>query len=391
MNLKGRRIYITGSVDRESDEGKLNTIHAIVRELTITLATEGAVFTVPFGDEPLLKGRTAGPSIIFDWTVIATLHDLLKNEKITAANPNGRLIATISVNKNGQTDPKIPDYRRDMCEELRTAGAITREVLPEGWTAGAIRRQNLARLSDIMIGISGGQGVEHSAIEFSIHGKPVIPLDVNMDSSSRDGSGGSSRLFSKALTKPDDFFTVVPSANAADLLDGTRTENGKKDPAKVVLGIVNLLKALTPPRVFYVRLMDPTAAEANHVEEFFRNTVDKVVKELGFEPYQVNIANVTKPWINQAIFDDLHHSAVIVADFTESRPNCFVEMGYAFGNAQRVILSARKGTNNPFDIKPIETFFWDENDDPTEQVKNFRIHWERNIDMPRLVTPRHAK
>jgi hypothetical protein len=41
-----------------------------------------------------------------------------------------------------------------------------------------------------MIGISGGQGVEQAAIEFSTHGKPVIPLDLNMGSSSNDGSGG---------------------------------------------------------------------------------------------------------------------------------------------------------------------------------------------------------
>ena len=391
MNLKGRRIYVTGSVSPQSDEGQLARVHDIVRELTTSMATQGAIFTAPFGGEPRIEGRTDGPSIIFDWTIITTLYDLLKAGKITPRGPNGRLIATVSINKNGETDPKIPDERKNIYKELRTANAITLEVLPEGWTAGAIRRQSLARLSDIMIGISGGQGAEHSAFEFSVHGKPVIPLDLKMGSSSNDGSGGCGRMFGNALAKPDDFFSVMPTESASDLLDRTRTENGKKDPAEVAESIVNLLRALTPPLVFYVRLMNPTLPESPHVEKFFRNTVDTVVRDLGFEPYQVNIAKTTKAWINQAIFDALHHCAVVVADITAERPNCFVELGYAFGNGQKVILTARRGTHSPFDINPIETFIWDENDDPAEQIKNFRVHWERNIDMPKLVNPRHAK
>jgi hypothetical protein len=119
MNLKGRRIYIAGSVHPQSDEGQLARVHDIVRGLTISLATQGATFTIPFGGEPRLDGRSDGPPIIFDWTVITALHDLLKAGKITPTGPNGSLIATVSVNKNGETDRKIPDDRKDIYKELR--------------------------------------------------------------------------------------------------------------------------------------------------------------------------------------------------------------------------------------------------------------------------------
>ena len=269
--------------------------------------------------------------------------------------------------------------------------AIRSEFLAPGWSAGALQRQSLARISDIMIGISGGQGVEHSAIEYSTHGKPVIPLDVNLGASSNDGSGGATKLFGSALAKPGDFFSVDASASATDLLDETHTYDGKKPQTKVVDAIIKLLNALTPPQIFYVRLMNDKLPDFPNVEKFFRQTVDKLAIDLGFDPYQVDIANVTRPWINQAIFDSLHHSSVVIADITGLRPNCFVELGYAFGNGQKVILTAREGTASPFDISPIGTFVWNENDDPADQINRFRDHWKRNINMPRLVIPRQAR
>ena len=49
------------------------------------------------------------------------------------------------------------------------------EFIESGWSAGAIVRPRLAQLGDILVGISGGQGLEQLAIEYSAKGKPVIP------------------------------------------------------------------------------------------------------------------------------------------------------------------------------------------------------------------------
>ena len=205
MNIRGRRIQIAGSADIEADESKLAYVHSLVSELSLALAREGASFVIPFGREPLLKDRADGPSIIFDWTVAEAAHRMLKQGLAQSSSPNGRLVATLATTK---TDSQIPLARRHIFDELRTSDAVNIEFLDPGWNAGAIRRRRSAQLGDVLIGVSGGEGVEHLAVEYSSQGKPVIPLDIQVGSSERDGAGGASRLFERALAQPDVFFRV---------------------------------------------------------------------------------------------------------------------------------------------------------------------------------------
>ena len=388
MNLRGRRIHIVGSADPEADEKKLSYVHSLVSELTVTLAREGATFVIPFGKEPLLKDRSDGPSIIFDWTVAEAVHRMLKDGATVPSSTNGRLVATIATMK---TDGNIPAARRQIYDELRQQEAVSMESLEPGWSAGAVLRPRLAQLGDILIGISGGQGVEQLAIEYSSKGKPVIPLDISVGASSRDGSGGASRLFDRALAEPSKFFTVSADFSATELLDRTRTRDLETDVVKVVDAIMKLLHALISPQVFYVRLLNDEISEYTSVENFFRKTVDPLVKELGYEPLQMGIGKNEFAWLNKAIFDSLHHSAVALVDLTALRPNCFMELGYALGNKQRVIVAAREDTQIPFDAFAIEAFQWKEPEDLAQRLVRFRAHWERNINMPTLVRPKEAK
>lgn len=388
MDLRGRRIHIVGSADPESDEAKLNYTHSLVSELTSALAAEGAAFVIPFGKEPFLKDHDAGPSIIFDWTVAEAVHRALTAGRAQASGPNGRLVATLGTTK---TDGQVPAHRRPIYDELRSNNAIAFEFIEPGWSSGAHRRQRLAQLGDVLIGISGGEGVEHSAIEYSSIGKPVIPLDIVLGSSQHDGSGGASRLFDRALASPTDFFRVADEHSHADLLDKTRTRGGMTPASDVVASVLNLLRALTPPKVFYVRLLNDKLPEFLSVERFFRDVVDPLVKELGYEPFQMGIGKNEFAWMNQAIFDTLHHSSVAFVDLTALRPNCFTEFGYALGNRQRVIVTARDDTKIPFDSSALEVFPWNEAETPAQKLDNLRRHWERNINMPTLVKPKEAK
>jgi hypothetical protein len=388
MNLRGRRIHIVGSADREAEVTKLEYVHTLVSELTSALAAEGATFVIPFGREPLLKDRTDGPSIIFDWTVAEAVHRTLKDGRAQASGPNGRLVATIATSK---TDSQIPAARRAIYDELRNSGAVTMEFLNPGWTGGAVRRQRYGQIGDILIGVSGGEGVEHLAIEYSTKGKPVIPLDIQIGASMRDGSGGASRLFDRALSEPNDFFQVIDGESASELLERTRTRNGEMEVSEVVASIVKLLHALTPPRVFYVRLMNNSVPEYLSVENFFRNTVDNLVIELGYEPLQMGIGKNEFAWMNQAIFDSLHHSSVVLVDLTGLRPNCFMELGYGMGNKQRVIVTAREDTQISFDAFALEAFRWNDSEEPSKRIDRLRTHWARNINMPNLVRPKEAK
>jgi hypothetical protein len=94
----------------------------------------------------------------------------------------------------------------------------------------------------------------------------VIPLDLQLGASSGDGSGGAARLFSRALEDHKLFFRLEDDAAATDLLDRTRTRNGDSEPDVVVAALLNLLRALTPPRAFYVRMLNSKLPNYSAVE-----------------------------------------------------------------------------------------------------------------------------
>jgi len=387
MTLRGRRIHLVGSAAPNCAEAHLAYAHDLVQALACELNKEGANFMIPFGKEPFLAGRSTGPSIIFDWTVAQTVAAALAAGTVAPKGPNGRLVTTLATDK---LHKHMPPTRRPIFEELQKRDAMNLEFCPPGWSAGAVRRQRQAQLGDIMIAISGGEGTEHLAEEYLEHGKPVVPLDLELGASSGDGSGGATKLFGRALADPAHFFQVTAGNSAASLLDQARTLGGTRSVLDVAQAIVRLLLALVPPRVFYVRMLNDSLPEYPSVEGFFRNTVDPFVRELGYEPLQMGIGPNDFAWMNKAIFDLLHRSAVAFVDLTGLRPNCFMELGYALGHQQRIIVATRDDTRFPFDAFALEAFQWKLGEDPSSQRDRLRTHWERNIDMPTLVRPKSA-
>lgn len=385
MKLHGRRILIAGSADVQTPETDLLYAHKLIRELARDLVAMGASFVVSFGKEPHLEGREDGPSIVFDWTVAESIHSALADGQAQSSGPSGKLIATIATEK---TFAQIPQHRRALYDALRGAKAVSMEFLEPGWGSGAMRRQRQAQLADILIAISGGEGVEHLAQEFASLGKQVIPLDLDLGASCRDGSGGGPKLFREALKESSLFFEVRSGDSGPELLDRCAARSGAVPTPEVRAGVLRLVDAFVPPKAFYVRLLNKDLPDYALVERFFRDVVDHIVAELGLEVLQMGIGVNEYAWMNQAIFDSLHHSHVAVVDLSGLRNNCFVELGYALGRPQRVILTARKGTSLPFDTSTLETYPWDLARPLEEVRREFREHWARNINMPPIVRPR---
>jgi hypothetical protein len=385
VRLNGKRILIAGSADDDVPRGRLEYAHALVSKLVSEIARRGGSFVVSFGREPMLNDESSPLSIIFEWTIARTLEVALERGEAEASGASGRLVRTIATAK---TDMHIPPDRRDTYEMLRRRDAVDMEFLEQGWNSGAARRERQAQFSDVLITISGGEGVEHLAQEFTRRGKPVIPLDIELGSSCRDGSGGSMRLRGEALRNPSTFFKVSSSESPGELLDRTKSRQGERAVDEVAEAILSLLARLLPPRVFYVRLLNPDSLNYEVVETFFRQVVDPVVTELGLEPLQMGVGNNEYAWMNQAIFDSLHHSEVVVVDLTGVRPNCLMELGYALGNTQRVIITAIRGTSLPFDSSCLDTYMWHLDGEIEDAVTGFKNHWARNINMPPLVRPR---
>jgi hypothetical protein len=138
-------------------------------------------------------------------------------------------------------------------------------------------------------------------------------------------------------------------------------------------------------------MLNKGLAEFKDVEAFFRSVVDPVVSEFGFEPLEVGVGANDYAWMNQAIFDGLYRSQVVIVDLTGLRANCFIELGYALGNAQRVMITARIGTILPFDSSCIETYMWDPQLAAPVLQKELKTYWARNFNRPPLVLPRGSR
>jgi hypothetical protein len=197
-------------------------------------------------------------------------------------------------------------------------------------------------------------------------------------------------LAQRALSDPASFIRLSDPAAAGTLLGDLTTRRGTRPIEEVAAAVIRLIEALVPPTAFYVRLLNPEVSGFATVERFFRNVVDPVATGFGYQPIEMGHGPNPYAWMNQAIFDSLHHSAVVVADLTGLRANCFTELGYALGHAQRVIVTARARTRPPFDAAMLETHFWSIRLADARRIEQLITHWERNIDRPPLVRPREV-
>jgi hypothetical protein len=385
MQIRGRRITIFGSAAPDVDATLLGYAHELIRHLITSLFAEGALFSVGVGKEPYRMEDPAQSSTIFDWAVLETLGNNVTKAKSSASTVQGKLIATVTTDK---TTNQIPDNRKTLWSDLVAADSVFIRSVEPGWTSGAIRRQMQAEIGDVLICISGGEGVEHLAKEFALQGKPVIPLDLQLGASTKDGTGGASKLFGQMRAHPERFAPFADLSSAGGLLTRIETRQGKEPVANVVCGILNLIKALKPPKAFYVRLLNPKVAEYAEVEGYFRNVIDPVVKDLGYEPIQMGKADATNPWMEVQIFEMIHNAGAVIVDLTGVRPNCFTEMGYAFGRARKVIVTAKEGTAVPFDTSTYEARTWSPGKSVADSIAELKEYWQRNINRPPLVVPR---
>jgi hypothetical protein len=386
MKLVGRRIQIAGSADAGTPHDRLRYAHEIVAGVTGELADRGATFIAQAGKEPRADpGEATAPAIIFDWTVLHVIGGRLRGGTALAAGPGGKLVANVSTHK---TEQQIPDDRRPLWEEFLAADAVRIEHIEGDWTSGAVRRERQAQIGDVLVAISGGEGVEHLAQLYAGQGKPVIPLDLDIGSSTRDGTGGASSLNKQALSHPDQFFRLSDPSSGVARLSTIGTRDGKIEATRVVSGLLRLFEDLRDPEAFYVRLLNPKVEDYLDVEDYFRNVVDPVVRDLGYAKAEMGEIEAEEAFMNVEIFSRIHHAALVVVDLTGVRPNCTMELGYAFGRLKHVVLTARDGTKLPFDPAAIDTHLWKPGRNNNSRIEELTAYCARTTLRPPLVKPR---
>jgi len=249
-------------------------------------------------------------------------------------------------------------------------------------------RDRQAGLSDVLLVLGGGSGVEHLADEFTSRRLPVIAFDLNLGASRDDGTGGGFRIARMTKANPSEYFGLRPEhqGSAGSLYSLLSTTGGPR-PANVLAGAtIDLLEKLEKPMVFYTRLMNQRIEAFPSVEDFFRKVVDPLVEAGGYRRHEVGLDRLEQPFTNLAIFANLHYASVVVADLTAERNNCYIELGYALGRPIKVLMTAEEGTNIPFDPNAIPCHFWNMQNETATEIERLRVFWRTNFDRPPLVS-----
>lgn len=385
LPLFGRRVQISGSASAKTDPALIGYAHDVVRGLVKGVMTAGGGIVVGLGREPRPEGAAAdAPSLLFDWTALETAAGCITSGFNAWPTKFGLPVIVATSEK---AESEIPEDRRGLYDTLVKSGLLQVESIMPGSRAAAFLRQRQATFGDALVILGGGTGVEHSASLYLQRHKPVVPLDLPLGASRDDGTGGALRLSTEARSDPARFFRFDPAfANTESAaLAGIATRNGTVPAADISSRIAELLCKLARPTAFYVRLLNPDHPKFSAVESFFREVVDPVVQEAGLSRVEIGTDKSEHAFMNVAIFESLNFSSMAIVDVTGERPNCFIELGYALGTKNRVLVTAEEGTKLPFDQEMIPCHFWKPAGPVGDRKKALIEFWEKHINRPPIV------
>ena len=124
-----------------------------------------------------------------------------------------------------------------------------------------------------------------------------------------------------------------------------------------------------------------------NLDEIWSKVYVPVIKKYGLEPKRVDKHNEGR-LLNSEIAGFIKRAKIIIADLTDERPNCYLEVGYTMGlnKFSNLILTAREDHNidSPnykkdghkihFDLSGYDILFWDPKD-----VTGFKNNLEKRI------------
>lgn len=375
--LFGRRIHITGSVAADhavAPTTEVEQARDLVRALVRELVRRGATFVVPVDAEKPRPGD--GHPVCFDWLIWETIHTNL------SVRPVGAPLPLVIAVQHHKSEEQVPEQFAALWDSLRKSDLVQIENAAH-WNMNSKRMETQARWGDILIALGGSEGVLALANLYHDAGKPVVPLSARVCAPDT----GARRLFAFGLSSTQAARLFWATSRSAHAWMNRLNFPSRQPLEERVAEIVQLLEDLEPPRAFVVRLLDPTHSEFADVEEFFKTVAKPIIEgELGYKATVVDGRQAfDHAWMEQEIFAKLHRSQVVFADITGMRPNCFLELGYAFGRGLPTMLMAKQGSTHPFDITTFSGLHWKTGGSFDERRKTFLEHWNAIRNRPPLV------
>jgi len=377
--IRGRRIHFAGSADEDVEPSRLNYFHKLVKQLAKRTFVEGGGLVVTVGSEPIHQSEHYLP-LIFDWILLEALDECQNSGLVNWPEPQGAPVVAVGLPKWRE---KIPDNRKSLWKKVVSTKNIELVQVRSELGVGGVLRERQANFGDVLVAAGGGPGVEHLAELYVSSQKPVIPLDIPLKTKKL---GSAERLSTLTMENPERFFEFNPPECATAAYSTLSLKNEFPPVDEFERRFFDFLSHLPRPRAFFARLLDSKSSEFDEVEKFFRNVVDYVVKDAGYERFEMGAEVSREPFLNVEIFQTIHSSSLVIVDLTGLRPNCFTELGYALGLKKKVIMTAQEGTKLPFDSASFPCHFWSSKLTDNQRRMRFQEFMRKNINRRPVVS-----
>lgn len=377
--LRGRRVHFAGSAKPTIEPSRLRYAHALLKHLAKVVLEQGGGLVVTVGNDPVHTQDTNLP-LIFDWTLLEAVDEFKHWQKTSWPEAQGLPVVAVGFSNWKE---RITNNRQPLWDRLVKAKNLELIQMRPGLSVGGVLRERQAMYGDILVPLGGGPGVEHLAELYTLKRRPVIPFDTPLGDKAPSAA---ERLSTRAMENPMQFFEYEPHAQAVVAYSALSLKDSMPNVEEFGDRFLDFVSHLPRPTAFLVRLLNTKSPDFTEVERFFRNIVDPVLADSGYRRFEMGTDASTEPFMNVEIFQKLHYSSLVVADLTGSRVDCFTEMGYAFGQAKKVIVTAMEGTKLPFDSRSIPCHFWSVELENEKRRDSFRQFMHRNINRKPLVS-----
>jgi predicted Rossmann-fold nucleotide-binding protein len=239
-------------------------------------------------------------------------------------------------------DKRVISYVLSGIDPIHRRGTIIRSRLAD-WE---IARETFyipeqVRDADAVILVGGFQGTYRAANWARIAKKPLLPFTAF--------GGAAAKIYEQEL---NDF--EMKYEGLVTRLEYAELNSVKNDWNEHAANLVALAEKIAESRSVLVVMSYSGRADLEDAFDSFR----QVCQELGYECDRVSEESAGER-ILPDILARLERAAFAIVDLTELRPNVFYELGYADGLRKKVVVTAKAGTELPFDVKDIPTIFWD--------------------------------
>ncbi len=198
--------------------------------------------------------------------------------------------------------------------------------------------------ADVVIIVRGFEGSYRAAHWADIVKKPVLPVAYF--------GGAGKKIYDLAFDNFDRRY-----GGRLDKLDFEELNAYGENWPELARGVVSLAeKAATSRSVLAMMSYTRSGDLATALKNVFYN-FELVCKDFGYVCTRVDETN-TADRIVPRILDQMDRAAFIIVDLTELRPNVFFELGFAEGLKKPRIVTAKDGTELPFNVKDFPVTFW---------------------------------